>query len=43
MVHGVITRNNRIKLGKEKLTIYIKNETLIVIEVYQSMISQRKG
>lgn len=41
MVHGDITKNNGIQLGKEKLTI--KNKTLTVTEVYQAMVSQRKG
>lgn len=41
MVHGDITKNNGIQLGKEKLAI--RNKTLTVTEVYQAMVSQRKG
>lgn len=43
MVHGDITKNNGIQLGKEKLTIYIKNKILTVTEECQATVPQRKG
>lgn len=43
MVHGDITKSNGIQLSKEKLTINIRNKTLTGSEVYQAMVSLRKG